>query len=172
MQSWTGLCDWSTTEWFKIHSLKPLLLFHQIGQFMSLEAQSPSPRFLQMSKGPTFWKQSPSLSSCIHETHPWPVIWLPKHEMQIHSQFQNITRSAPACVNVVNVAEEKEKQKKEKFRYIYSNFLEKEMANHSSIAAWKIPWTEEPSRLQSMGSQESDMTWRLNHTTFKLQLKH
>ena len=31
--------------------------------------------------------------------------------------------------------------------------LEKEMAIHSSILAWKIPWTEEPSRLQSMGSQ-------------------
>ena len=31
--------------------------------------------------------------------------------------------------------------------------LEKEMAAHSSILAWEIPWTEEPGRLQSMGSQ-------------------
>ena len=31
--------------------------------------------------------------------------------------------------------------------------LEKEMATHSSIHAWKIPWTEEPGRLQSMGLQ-------------------
>ena len=31
--------------------------------------------------------------------------------------------------------------------------LEKEMAAHSSILAWKIPWTEEPGRLQSMGLQ-------------------
>ena len=31
--------------------------------------------------------------------------------------------------------------------------LEKEMATHSSILAWKVPWTEEPGRLQSMGSQ-------------------
>ena len=31
--------------------------------------------------------------------------------------------------------------------------LEKEMATHSSILAWKIPWTEETSRLQSMGLQ-------------------
>ena len=31
--------------------------------------------------------------------------------------------------------------------------LEKEMPTHSSILAWKIPWTEEPDRLQSMGSQ-------------------
>ena len=36
--------------------------------------------------------------------------------------------------------------------------LEKEMATHSSILAWRTPWTEEPGRLQSMGLQESDMT--------------
>ena len=36
--------------------------------------------------------------------------------------------------------------------------LEMETATHSSIIAWEIPWTEEPGRLQSMGSQESDMT--------------
>ena len=41
--------------------------------------------------------------------------------------------------------------------------LEKEMVIHSSILAWEIPWTEEPGGLQSMGSQESDMTQRLNH---------
>ena len=36
--------------------------------------------------------------------------------------------------------------------------LEKEMAIHSSILAWRIPWTEESGGLQSMGSQESDTT--------------
>ena len=36
--------------------------------------------------------------------------------------------------------------------------LEEEMATHSSIFAWKTPWTEEPGRLQSTGSQELDMT--------------
>ena len=36
--------------------------------------------------------------------------------------------------------------------------LEKEMATHSSILAWRIPWTEEPGRLQSMGLQELDTT--------------
>ena len=33
------------------------------------------------------------------------------------------------------------------------DLLEKEMATHSSILAWKIPWMEEPGRLKSMGSQ-------------------
>ena len=36
--------------------------------------------------------------------------------------------------------------------------LEKGMATHSSILAWRIPWTEEPGGLQSMGCKEIDMT--------------
>ena len=36
--------------------------------------------------------------------------------------------------------------------------LEEEIATHSSILAWRIPWTEEPGRLQSMGHKESDTT--------------
>ena len=34
--------------------------------------------------------------------------------------------------------------------------LEEGMATHSSILAWRIPWTEEPGRLQSMGAQSHD----------------
>ena len=55
------------------------------------------------------------------------------------------------------------------------DLLEKEMATHSSTPAWKIPWMEEPGRLQSMGSQESDTTEQLStgtlthtHTLFLL----
>ena len=40
----------------------------------------------------------------------------------------------------------------------WENPLQKEMASHSSILAWKIPWTEEPGGLQSMGHKESDTT--------------
>ena len=36
--------------------------------------------------------------------------------------------------------------------------LEKEMATHSRILSWRIPWTEKPGGLQSIGSKESDMT--------------
>ena len=39
----------------------------------------------------------------------------------------------------------------------------KEMATHSSIFAWKIPWTEEPGRLQSMGSQGVRHDWATEH---------
>ena len=38
--------------------------------------------------------------------------------------------------------------------------LEKEMATHSSILAWRFPWTEEPSGLQSVGCKESNTTER------------
>ena len=45
----------------------------------------------------------------------------------------------------------------------WEDSLEKEMATHSSILAWKIPWTEEPGGLQSMGSQSQT---RLSNFTF------
>jgi len=35
------------------------------------------------------------------------------------------------------------------------NLLEEDMATHSNIFAWKIPWTEEPGRLQSIGAQRA-----------------
>ena len=38
----------------------------------------------------------------------------------------------------------------------------REMATHSSLLAWRIPWTEEPGRLQSMRSEESDTNEQLN----------
>ena len=41
--------------------------------------------------------------------------------------------------------------------------LEKEMATHSSILAWEIPWREEPDKLQCMGHKESDMTEVTQH---------
>ena len=51
--------------------------------------------------------------------------------------------------------------------------LEKEMATHSSTLAWNIPWTEEPGRLQSMGSQKVRHDWETslslyNHKGFAL----
>ena len=45
----------------------------------------------------------------------------------------------------------------------WEDLLEKEMATHSSILAWKIPWVEELGRLQSMGSQSQT---RLSDFTF------
>ena len=41
----------------------------------------------------------------------------------------------------------------------WEDLLDKEMATHSSILAWKIPWMEEPRRLQSMESQRVGYDW-------------
>ena len=45
--------------------------------------------------------------------------------------------------------------------------LEKEMATYSSIPAWRIPWTEEPGGLQSMGSQRVGHNWAINTLLFR-----
>ena len=46
--------------------------------------------------------------------------------------------------------------------------LEKGMATHSSILAWRIPWTEEPGGLQSMGRKKLDMTEQLTLSLFHI----
>ena len=46
----------------------------------------------------------------------------------------------------------------------WEDSLEKEMATHSSILAWRIPWAEESGRLQSMGSQRVGLTHTHTHT--------
>ena len=50
--------------------------------------------------------------------------------------------------------------------------LEKEMATHSSILAWKIPWTKEPARLQSVGSQRVRHVLVTKHALVAQRLKH
>ena len=49
--------------------------------------------------------------------------------------------------------------------------LEKEMATHYSIFAWRIPWREEPDRLQSMGLQRVGHDWATNIFTFTFTLE-
>ena len=51
-----------------------------------------------------------------------------------------------------------ETQKMQVWSLGQENPLEKEMATHSSILVWEIPWTEEPGGLQPLRLQESDMT--------------
>ena len=44
--------------------------------------------------------------------------------------------------------------------------LEKEIVTHSNILAWEVPWTEEPGRLQSMGSQRVGHDWAYTHNNY------
>ena len=50
--------------------------------------------------------------------------------------------------------------------------LEKEMATHSSILAWRIPWTEKPVRLQSVGSQRVGHDWVTKTFTTRQKQTH
>ena len=52
------------------------------------------------------------------------------------------------------------------FLYIYTTSAEKAMATHSSTPAWKIPWMEEPSRLQSMGLLRVGHDWATSLSLF------
>ena len=49
----------------------------------------------------------------------------------------------------------------------WEDLLEEEIATHSSILAWEIPWTEEPGRLQSIGSQSQTRLSEKQHMNFK-----
>ena len=58
-------------------------------------------------------------------------------------------------------------------RYLgWEDPLEKEMATHSSTLAWKIPWTEEPGGLQSMGSQTVGHDWATSLSFFPSKTKN
>ena len=53
-----------------------------------------------------------------------------------------------------------------KYKYILIWYMEKAMATHSSTLAWKIPWREEPGRLQSMGSLRVRHDWATSLSLF------
>ena len=50
---------------------------------------------------------------------------------------------------------------------MYEHRVEKAMAHHSSTLAWKIPWTEEPGRLQTMGSRRVGHYWATSLSLFR-----
>ena len=65
-------------------------------------------------------------------------------------------------------------QEKQKIRVLslgWKDPLEEQMATHFSILAWKIPWTEEPGGLQSMGLQRVEHTWATEHAPPTIQIK-
>ena len=94
------------------------------------------------------------------DPHPWPYIHLSSAKLIWGSLVAQRLKPLPAmwetCVQSLG----------------WEDPLEKEMATHSSILAWRIPWTEEPGGLQSMDRKESDTTERLHfHFQFRLKLQ-
>ena len=64
--------------------------------------------------------------------------------------FQDLPRASPVAQTVKRLSTTRETRVRSLGQ---EDPLEREMAIHSSNIAWKIPWTEEPGRLQSIGSQ-------------------
>ena len=76
-----------------------------------------------------------SICQQIWKSQQWPQDW----KVSFHSKPKK--GNAKECSNYHTIA------------LISHSSMDKEMATHSSILAWKIPWVEEPGKLQSMGSQ-------------------
>ena len=74
----------------------------------------------------------------------------------LNTKHYNMSRASPVAQRLKRLPAIQETRVRSLSR---EDPLEKEMATHSSILAWRIPWTEEPSRLQSMGSQRVRHDW-------------
>ena len=96
------------------------------------------------------WKQArcPSADEWIRK---WQYIYTMEYYSAIKKNtFESVLMKWMKLEPII----ESEVSQKEKHQYsILMHILEKAMAPYSSTLAWKIPWTEEPGRLQSMGSQ-------------------
>ena len=69
-------------------------------------------------------------------------------------------------LQIQNCRYKKSTMEPEWFWYLLQVLAEKVMATHSSTLAWKIPWTEEPGRLQSMGSRRVGHDWATSLSLF------
>ena len=74
-----------------------------------------------------------------------------------------IEEGFPGSTVVKNLPAKQETQETQVWSLSWEDPLEKEMATHSSILAWEIPWTEEPGELQSMRSQRVGCNWAHTH---------
>ena len=91
------------------------------------------------------------MSSCTLSSHAFPI-------SALHQERFLRSRTLPGPFNIVpGCSDDQESACNAGDSWPWSlgqeDSLEKRMATHSSILAWSIPWTEEPGRLQSMGSQ-------------------
>ena len=123
-----------------------VLLFQGMGFSLCL------PRLLQVTssraQAQQFWFKG--LVALRHVVSSWTTDWtrVPCFSRRILNHWT--TRNVPDC----------------KFYKRLCKQLEKAMATHSSTLAWKIPWTEEPGRLQSMGSRRVRGNWATSLSLF------
>ena len=82
------------------------------------------------------------------------------HDWASELNWSNLERASLIAQSVKNLPAMQEIQV---WFLAQEDHLENGKATHFSILAWRIPWIEEPSKLQSMGLQESERTEQLNH---------
>ena len=83
----------------------------------------------------------------------------PHYSCTVTHQHLNVTSTGSKSSLVAQLVKNLPAMQETRVQFLgWENPLEKEMATHSTILAWKIPWTEEPGGLQSTGSKESDTT--------------
>ena len=115
-----------------------------------------------------------AMSLCLYQTHSVSLYIYREREIYIiylHTHTHTHTWGFPGGVSGKEPAYQcrrlkrcRFKKKKKKEMQVWSldreDPLEKGMATHSGVLAWRIPWTEEPGGLQSMGSQRVRHDWR------------
>ena len=108
--------------------------------------------------------------------NPWPIMfYLYSHTLllsillwsksKLKHIFMNILLCTYKILGFLQYVSLKDKYLKKKKKN-HNTHLEKEMATHPCILAWRIPWTEEPGGLPSMGSQRVGHDWATNPFTF------
>ena len=78
-----------------------------------------------------------------------------------------LSKASPMAQRVKNLPTRQEMQETWVWSLVWEDLLEKEIATHSSILAWKTPRKVEPGRLQSMGSQRVGDNWMTEHKCLK-----
>ena len=128
---------------------------------MSIESVIPSshlihccPLLLLPSIFPSIRVFSNESALCIR----WPKYWSFSFNISPFNEHPGLISFRMDCLDLLAVQGTLKSfsntlVQKHQFFSAQLSLLEKEIAAHSSILAWKIPWMEEPSRLQSMGSQ-------------------
>ena len=119
------------------------------------DPQSQKPRTCQEGKGDARRELSVPYLICLHKSHSFLVKAYRRAGPRSTwgSSFSGGSSGAPGGSGVKNLPAVQESWEREVHSLGWEDPLEEDMATHSSILAWRIPWTEEPGGLQSMGSQ-------------------
>ena len=142
----------------KLHFDAPILFFFLLLHVVTM-SRMKSDNFLQWSAYMVFLQNWSPLKACrlwlFSSTERWQF-WLSSQSSLVAQLVKNLPTVQETRVRSLG----------------WGDPLEKEMATHSSILAWKISQTEEPGGLQSMGSQRAGHGWETNTHSEDLKMAY